>query len=74
MSLTPGAFLRPLALATPAKPRPPVDPLAITDPREAALFEALKRELEVGRAYRDETLGIAALAGVPPHGRERRLV
>ena len=72
LSLTPGALLRPLALTAPARPRAPAEPQPPADAREAALIEALRRELEANRAYRDEKLGIAALAarlGAPEYRR-----
>jgi AraC-like DNA-binding protein len=74
LSLTPGAMLRPLALV--AATRPPTDAQPIADPRDGPLLEALRRELEANRAYREEQLGIAALAarlGAPEY-RLRRLI
>jgi AraC-like DNA-binding protein len=63
LSLTPGAMLKPLALAPAAKPRASPDPVDDPlDPREASMLEALRRELEQNRAYREETLTIAGLA------------
>jgi AraC-like DNA-binding protein len=76
LSLTPGALLAPLALAK-ARPRPTTPPSADAgDPREAGLLQALRRELEVGRAYREEALTITALSsrlGVPEY-RLRQLI
>jgi AraC-like DNA-binding protein len=75
LSLAPRNMLLPLALnrETQRKPGPP----AISgDPRDVALLEKLRRELEVNRAYREEDLGIAGLAsrlGVPEY-RLRRLI
>jgi AraC-like DNA-binding protein len=48
----------------------------LDDPRELALLEALRRELEVNRTYREEALSIAALAGRlgAPEYRLRRLI
>jgi AraC-like DNA-binding protein len=71
LSLTPGALFE--AVSSPRR-QPAAG--APDDPREAALLAALEREVEAGRAYRDETLTIAALAarlGVPEY-RLRRLI
>jgi len=81
LSLTPGAlFEAPSpALAGPARPaareKPGTD-AAPDDPREVGLLTALRRELEENRAYREDALSIAALAGrlgVPEY-RLRRLI
>jgi len=69
-SMTPGALFE-FKATRPAPAREPPD-----DPREPALLAALRREMEVNRAYREEALSIAALAarlGVPEH-RLRRLI
>jgi AraC-like DNA-binding protein len=77
LSLTPGGMFEPLAPGRgPASS--PAAPAAASpdDPREAALLAALVREMDEGRAYRDETLNIAALAarlGTPEY-RLRRLI
>ncbi|HZC16522.1 MAG TPA: helix-turn-helix domain-containing protein [Caulobacteraceae bacterium] len=75
LTLKPGAlFEAPPALGR-SRPRAAARP-APDDPREASLLAALAREMEEERAYRDEKLGIAALAarlGVPEY-RLRRLI
>jgi AraC-like DNA-binding protein len=76
LSLAPRNLLQPLALAKESRRKADRPPAIPDDPREAALLEKLRRELEVNRAYRDETLGIAGLAsrlGVPEY-RLRRLI
>ena len=66
-----------LFLPTPTMPsRPTPEAATPDDPREAALLASLRREMEENRAYRDDALGIAALAarlGVPEY-RLRRLI
>ena len=73
LTLGPSPLLAPLTLATrPGKPTNAAEP----DQREAALLDALRRQMEDDRAYRDETLNIAALAarlGMPEY-RLRRLI
>jgi AraC-like DNA-binding protein len=82
LSLRPGAMFE-----TPSppgsgrtQPVPRTSPLSrdaqLDDPRELALLEALRRELEANRAYREEALSIAALAGRlgAPEYRLRRLI
>jgi AraC-like DNA-binding protein len=76
LSLAPRNLLQPLALAKESRRKADRPPAIPDDPREAALLEKLRRELETNRAYRDETLGIAGLAsrlGVPEY-RLRRLI
>jgi len=71
LSLGASPLLEPLALA-PGRHAEAAEP----DPREAALLQALRGLMENDRAYRDETLSIAALAarlGVPEY-RLRRLI
>jgi len=72
LSLGASPLLEPLALASPGRPAKPED----ADPREAALLGALRRLMEDDRAYRDETLNIAALAArlAIPEYRLRRLI
>lgn len=79
LSLTRREAFLPLA---PIEPEPPSVPLrnvsanAPDDPREQALLADLRRQLEQNRAYREESLGIAALAGKlgVPEYRLRRLI
>jgi AraC-like DNA-binding protein len=78
-SLTPGAFLAPLALPRNARPTGAA-PAALRaepeDPRDAALLADLQRKLESERAWRDEQLTIGQLAsrlGVPEY-RLRRVI
>lgn len=71
VSLTPDGPFQSLAPPRKAEARTAPD-----DPREAALLAALRRELEENRAYREEALSIAALAGrlgIPEY-RLRRLI
>lgn len=84
LSLTPGALFQAMAQPTPpplpaperAAAPPPVESTPEDDPREKELLAALRRELDENRAYREENLGITALAGrlgVPEY-RLRRLI
>ena len=75
LSLAPGLMLEPLPPAAPVRRERGADD-APADPREALLLAGLRHELEDNRAYREETLSIAALAarlGVPEY-RLRRLI
>ena len=74
LSLAPGDLFPQLSQARPL--RRAAGDGAPADPREAALLESLRRELEENRAYREEALSIAALAsrlGIPEY-RLRRLI
>jgi AraC-like DNA-binding protein len=70
LTLEPGGWLAPLVLTAPAKP------VLAADPQEAGLLDALSRLMEADRAYREEGLGIAALATrlKVPEYRLRRLI
>jgi AraC-like DNA-binding protein len=72
LTLEPGGWLAPLAASAPIAARlaPPADP------QEAGLLERLNRLMQTDRAYREENLSIAALAGrlgIPEY-RLRRLI
>ncbi len=80
LTVTPGAMFTPVALAAVARPSTsPVrhaSAVAADDPREAALLAALSQQLQENRAYREEGLSIAVLAGrlgIPEY-RLRRLI
>lgn len=76
LSLTPGALFEALPLAETGRTADAREAAAPDDPREAALLAALTRQMEENRAYRDETLNIAALArrlDIPEY-RLRRLI
>ena len=69
LTLDPGDLF--VATARPTRRPPPG-----ADPRETTLLAALRREMDVNRAYREEGLNIAALAarlGIPEY-RLRRLI
>jgi AraC-like DNA-binding protein len=75
LSLRPGALFERLALAG-ADEAVRAQRGSPDDPREPAMLAALNREMDENRAWRDETLSIAALAarlGVPEY-RLRRLI
>ena len=70
LTLEPGGWLAPLVMATPAKPAPPAEP------QEVGLLDRLHLLMDADRAYREEGLGIAALAvrlNIPEY-RLRRLI
>jgi AraC-like DNA-binding protein len=72
-------FEPPAAVETslePAETQLPAGVVALDDPREAALLASLRRLMGEEHAYRDETLGIGALAGKlgAPEYRLRRLI
>ncbi len=72
LSLGSSPLLEPLALAPPRRRLETIG----ADPREAAPLDALRRLMEEDRAYRQENLSIAALAGrlgIPEY-RLRRLI
>ncbi len=59
-----------------ALPLPAIRPVAPADPEEARLLDALRRAMDVEKAYREESCGIAGLAarlGIPEY-RLRRLI
>lgn len=68
--------LAPIDLGPPSVPPRKVSTPAPDDLREQALLADLRRQLEQNRAYREESLGIAALAGKlgVPEYRLRRLI
>ncbi len=75
LSLRPGALSEPLPLAE-AGGTARTRAIAPDDPREPPLLAALNRQMDENRAWRDETLSIAVLAGrlrVPDY-RLRRLI
>jgi AraC-like DNA-binding protein len=76
LSLTPGALFQALPLAGSGRTAGGRAATAPDDPRETALLAALTQQMEENRAYREETLNIAALArrlDIPEY-RLRRLI